>query len=297
MELTQLDYFLSVARLQHMTKASELHSISQPALSHAIAKLEQELGVPLFDRRGRNMQVSRYGRMFAARVERALRELEYGKQEIEEWVNSDSGVISLSYLNILGVELIPSLIRDYQAEYPKVRFDLNQGDYEDIGMLLDHGVSDVMITSKETATASDHLYEWLTFRTMPLYIVVPAGHRFAKASSLSLAELAGEPFVGMLKNCGLQKSLETRLQHTGLKISPAYEVEDLISVAGFIAAGLGMSVLPKTFGLTLEGLVWLPIQEEGWQWEIGLKWKKGHYLSPATKKFVDYIGQLTAASS
>ncbi len=66
MELTQLDYFLTVARLEHMTMAARELRITQPALSHAISKLEHEIGVPLFERNGRNVQLNRYGKMFSA---------------------------------------------------------------------------------------------------------------------------------------------------------------------------------------------------------------------------------------
>lgn len=286
MELTQLDYFLTVTRLQHMTKASEAHSITQPALSHAISKLENELGVPLFERRGRNVQVNRYGAMFAKWVERALKNIESGIQEIEEWSNPDTGMISMSYLNILGVELVPSLIRDYQIKNPKVRFELMQGDNEHIDDHLENGYSDLMITSRET-TSLDH--EWLRMKLLPLYIVVPVSHRFAERSSLSLTELTGEPFVGLKKNCGLRATLLSRFQHTGFTLASTYDAEDLSTVAGFIAAGLGVSVLPKTLGLILDGLVWLPIEEEGWQWELGLKWRKDRYLSPASERFIDFV--------
>jgi DNA-binding transcriptional LysR family regulator len=286
MELTQLDYFLTVARLQHMTKASEALSITQPALSHAISKLEKELGVPLFERRGRNVQVNRFGSMFANRVERAIQELKNGKQEIEEWSSPETGMINLSYLNILGVELVPTLVRDYQLQNPKVRFELIQGNHEDIVLHLEKGYSDLMITSKETT--SDE-YEWLTIKTTPLYIVVSTSHRFANKTVLSLADLSGEPFVGLKNNCGLRATLLSCFEHTGFSLASTYDAEDLTTVAGFIAAGLGVSVLPKTLGLTLNGLVWLPIKEDGWQWEVGLKWRKDRYLSPATKRFVGYI--------
>jgi DNA-binding transcriptional LysR family regulator len=288
-ELTQLEYFLTVARLQHMTQASKALNLTQPALSHAIAKLESELGVPLFDRSGRNLELNRYGQMFALWVERAMQDLINGTRELQEWTNPDTGVIAMSYLNILGVDLVPALIRDYQRAHPQVRFELTQGNLGDIDEHLDKGLSDLMITSRESFM---ELHEWIVIQMLPLYIVVSAQHRFANRLSLSLKELSGEPFVGLKNNCGLKATILDRFQNTGFTLASTYDAEDLITVAGFIKAGLGVSVLPKTMGLELDGLVWIPIQEEGWQWELGLKWRKDRYVSPVAKRFIDYVQSL-----
>ncbi|MEC0236055.1 LysR family transcriptional regulator [Paenibacillus kribbensis] len=286
MELTQLQYFLTVARLQHMTSASKALNITQPALSHAISKLENELGIPLFERNGRNVELNRYGRIFSKWGEEALNNLEKGKQEIEELSNPDHGVIHISYLNILGIDLVPALIRDYQITNPNVRFDLTQGNLGDINEHFDKGHSDLMIISRES-TVDNH--EWIVIQKTPLYIVVSDQHSFANRSSLSLFDLSGEPFVGLKNNCGLKATITSRFENTGFMLSSTFDAEDLPTVAGFIKAGLGVSVLPKTFGLMLDGLVWVPIQEEGWEWEVGLKWRKDRYISPAAKRFIDYI--------
>lgn len=286
MELTQLEYFLTVSRMQHMTMASKALSITQPALSHSISKLENELGVPLFERNGRNVRLNRYGIMFGKWVEQALQNIQNGMQEIEEWSNPETGVVSISYLNILGVDLVPTLVRDYQLIHAKVRFELNQGNLGDIDEQLEKGYSDLMITSRESIMDN---HRWLVIRTMPLYIVVPAQHQLAERSSLSLMDLSGEPFVGLKNNCGLKATILARFQHSGFTLASTYDAEDLATVAGFIKAGLGVSVLPKTVGLMLDGLVWIPISDEGWFWEIGLKWREDRYLSPAAKRFIEYV--------
>ncbi|MEK8212445.1 LysR family transcriptional regulator [Paenibacillus sp. FSL L8-0463] len=286
MELTQLEYFMTVARLEHMTMASKALGITQPALSHAIAKLENEIGAPLFERNGRNVKLNRNGAMFSRWVGKALQNIENGVKEIEEWSNPDTGVITLSYLNILGVDLIPHLVRSYQLDYPKVRFELTQGNLGDIDDHLEQGHSDLMITSKES-TLDNH--KWVVMQNIPLFIVVSSQHHLANRPALSLAELSGEPFIGLKNNCGLKATIMSRFQHTGFVLDSAYEAEDLITVAGFIKSNLGVSVLPKTMGLMLDELVWIPITDEGWYWEIGLKWREDRHISPTAKRFIAYI--------
>lgn len=150
--------------------------------------------------------------MFSKWIGRALHNIENGLKEIEEWSNPDTGVITLSYLNILGVELIPSLIRSYQLKYPKVRFELTQGNLGDIDEHLEQGFSDIMITSRESSLNNHH---WKTIKNVPLYIVVPSQHRYADCSALSLTELSGEPFIGLKNNCGLKATIISRFRHTG----------------------------------------------------------------------------------
>ncbi|WP_139990891.1 LysR family transcriptional regulator [Paenibacillus paridis] len=286
MELTQLEYFLKVARMEHLTKAAESLSITQPALSHSILKLEAELGVPLFERKGRNLKINRYGLMFSKHVEKILQEVQRGKKEIEEHSNPDSGVIHLAYLNILGVDLIPNLIRDYQKMNPAISFELSQGDKGAILNQVEEGYSDLMITSEKPINDT---FEWVPMLSLPLYLVVSIEHRLAKKTSVSLGEITGEPFVGLKHNCSLKNSLLTRVHHMNFTLASTYDAEDLQTVAGFVAAGLGISVLPKTAGLNIEGLRWIPIEEEGWCWEVGLQLKKARYLSPATNLFVKFI--------
>lgn len=286
MELTQLEYFLAVARTEHLTKAAETLSVTQPALSHALSKLETELGVPLFERKGRSLQINRYGTMFATHVEKILQEVERGKKEIDECVNPESGTIHLSYLNILGVDLIPRLVREYQQANPKITFELTQGDKGAILEQVENGYSDLMITSERPVSDA---YAWVPIRSLPLFLVCSSDHRFADRESISLKEMVGEPFVGLKHNCSLRDSLLTRFHHLNFTLAAAYDAEDLPTVAGFVAAGLGISVLPRTAGLNLEGLKWIPIQEEGWLWEIGLHLKKERFLSPATQKFVRFM--------
>ncbi|CAM3090465.1 LysR family transcriptional regulator [Paenibacillus lupini] len=286
MELTQLDYFLTVVRFQHVTKASEVLAITQPALSHSISKLEEELGVPLFERRGRNIQVTRYGRMFAESVERALSELDRGKQALEEQANPDSGVIRVAYLNILGAELIPKLIRGFRERHPKIRFELVQGNHTFISGNMESGESDLMISS---ARLESDDYEWIPMVKAPLYVVVSPTHRLAQQEAVEFMELTGEPFIEVKHYCGLKSTLESCYSRVGFAPNVAYEAEDLMTVAGFVAAGLGLSILPKTSGLMLEGLVWLPIKDEGSICEIGLVKRQDKFLTPAAKRFSEYV--------
>ncbi|MWC30952.1 LysR family transcriptional regulator [Paenibacillus sp. MMS18-CY102] len=282
MELNQLEYFLTVASLQHVTKAAETLSITQPALSHSIAKLEEELGVPLFERTGRTVQLNRYGHLFASRVTDALREIRIAKEELAELTAPESGVVSLAFGTILGTHFVPELIQKFHAIYPNIRFELFQGSCAYTLQLLESGQCDLCITSP-ASSKSGIVRESLL--TAELYAVVPASHRLAQSESIYLEQLVNEPFIEVNRTCGLRETIDTVFQSSGFHPNVKYTAEDLHTVAGFVAAGLGVSLLPQSRGLRLEGTHWIKVNDPGCTCEVGIEWKEKHYLTPSARLF------------
>jgi DNA-binding transcriptional LysR family regulator len=285
-ELNQLEYFLAVSRLQHVTRAAEALSITQPALSHSIAKLEDELGVPLFERQGRNVQLNRYGQLFANRVEGVLQEIKRGKQEIEELTNPETGLVTLSFLNILGIQVIPQMVGLFRSKHPGIRFQLLQGTQSLIHQQLEAGLSDFCITSchsKSEGTVEATLF------SKNLYAVVPKNHPLSGAGDVNLRDLFMEPFIGLKSSCGLKAMTEDIFRKACFQPQYVYEAEDLPTVAGFVSVGLGISLLPKANGLMLDGMEWLNIKDVDCVCTVGMEWKENRYLSPAAKMFRDFM--------
>ncbi|MFH5181304.1 LysR family transcriptional regulator [Paenibacillus sp. TAB 01] len=126
MEWQQLEYFRTVAKTEHFTKAAEQLAISQPALSRSVTKLEEELGVHLFDRLGRSVQLNPMGKLFLKRVERALQEIQDGIEEVRQFHDPDAGTVSLAFLMTFGLHILPDLIGKFNRMYPKIEFLLYQ---------------------------------------------------------------------------------------------------------------------------------------------------------------------------
>ena len=118
MNLSQLQYFKVLAQEEHYTRAAQMLSITQPSLSHAISQLEQELGTRLFEKKGRNVVLTRYGKMFLPYVEESLKVLNEGVQRIQEVNGSRHGIIHLAYIYTMGSEFAPKLVRKFLDAYP-----------------------------------------------------------------------------------------------------------------------------------------------------------------------------------
>ncbi|WP_164472745.1 LysR family transcriptional regulator [Cohnella candidum] len=287
MELAQMQYFAAVAELQHVTRAAEKLNITQPALSHSIAKLEEEFGVPLFERSGRNVQLNRYGVLFAKTVRNVLQEVERGKREIAEMAHPETGTVSLAYLNILGSATVPSMVGSFKMRHPGIRFELEQGNQQHIQRLMEAGQCDMALISPPSGTPG---HRWVPLFSRKLYAVVPHVHPLAMREEIRLSELDGEAFIEHKSICAFRKMLDQLLAETGFKPNVQYEADDLQTVAGFVSQGLGVSVLPDSDGLRkMEGMSWLGISDSSCVCTVGLEWKEGRYESPAAKLFRDYL--------
>src|SRR5262249_40871751 len=146
MDLLQLRYFQTVARYEHMTQAARELMIAQPSLSQTIARLEEELGVPLFDRQGRHIRLNQFGRTFLQRVERIFTELEDGRRELADLAGLEQGRVALS---IFSTPLLADLLSAFRVEYPRVSFRLSlqhTSSAREIQQQLEWGEADLCIT-------------------------------------------------------------------------------------------------------------------------------------------------------
>ena len=145
MDLLQLRYFQAVARHQHVSRAAaELH-VAQPALSRAIARLEAELGVPLFDRRGRRVRLNRFGAMFLARASQALGELDQGQHELRDAAGLAQGTVAVAAETL---RTLSGLIAGFLAGHPDVSFRLYQSPAPVMAAQLQAGEVDLCLASQ-----------------------------------------------------------------------------------------------------------------------------------------------------
>jgi len=146
MELSQLEYFRVLGRVQHVTRAADELEIAQPTLSRAITRLETELGVPLFVPLGRSVTLSSYGTTFLAFVERSLDELRHGRLRILELSSADSTAIPLGFSRSLAARFIPDLTRRFRLQYPQARFLFTDDNRDRLGAHLLDGQIALCIT-------------------------------------------------------------------------------------------------------------------------------------------------------
>ncbi|HZC06377.1 MAG TPA: LysR family transcriptional regulator [Ktedonobacterales bacterium] len=284
-EWQQLEYFQVVAQTEHFTRAAERLSLSQPALSRAMARLEAELGAPLFERQGRRVRLTRYGRAFLVHVERALQAVEAGKREIADMAGPERGVVALAFLKTLGNRMLPDALRAFRDEHPQVRFQLTQSHASALLDLLTSGEVDLCLFSPPEDRPG---MRWAPLLTEDLYVVAAANHPLASRESVALAELADEPLILLKPGYGMRRITDALCREAGFTPRIAFEGEDAATVTGLASAGLGVGFIPALAASERSDVRYLRVSAPRAERIIALAWMEARYLSAAATLFRDF---------
>lgn len=288
MELQQLEYFRVVARTEHVTQAAEELGITQPALSRAMARLERDLGVALFDHRGRSVKLNRYGQAFLRHIERAIGALDEGRREISDLADRDSGVIAFGFAHALGTRVVPDLIASFRLQHPRARFQLLQNASHIILEELEAGDVDLALVSPVPPTSER--IESLELASEELFLVVPHEHRLAKRKAVKLAELRDDTFVCLREGYGLRTLTDHFCAQAGFTPKIAFEGEEIATLRGLVAVGLGVAIIPAAAGSPGESTPpELRISEPVCRRSIGLLWEPARYQPELTQAFRHHI--------
>ncbi|MER2192108.1 MAG: LysR family transcriptional regulator [Solibacillus sp.] len=286
MELQPLIYFKCVATHENMSRAAEMLHITQPALSKSIAQLEASLGIQLFDRHGRSIKLNRYGMFFLERTERILLEYERAKKDLAHMIAPDYGEVSVGFMHTLGMQIIPALMTDVRTIYPEMKFQLTQSNSSVLLAKLENRELDLCLISSLDYPDNVH---WEKLWSEKLYLIVPNGHALATQSRVRLSDFVHEPFISIKKGNSLRRSVDALYKQVGYELVPAFEGEEVHTLAGLVESGLGVSLIPQIKGLEQYALKVIPVDEPNCHREIGLVYTQHHEQSAVVKQFIHYI--------
>ena len=285
MELLQLAHFRVVARREHMTRAAEELNVTQPALSRAIARLERELGVPLFDRRGRGLRLTQYGAAFLRHVDRVFQELDDAAAELRDIGGLERGSVSLA---AGALHWLPAVLEPFLAVHPEVRFRLARRALPELVRLVEDGEVDYGFLPSIPLSAGT---TWRHLRTAPIVLMVPASHRLAGRPGVRLDELADEEMILGKPGDILREIMDGYFRLVGIRPRVASEVDEPAAVEGFVAAGLGVAFMPLLLKPTPPHALTarVAITDPPCELTLGLAWNRNRYLSLAARAFRDHV--------
>jgi DNA-binding transcriptional LysR family regulator len=281
----RLARFAAVARHEHVTRAAHELGVPQSTLSRGMARLEADLGVALFARHGRTVSLTPAGRAFLASAERALAAVEQAAEAVRSDADPETGKVAFGFLHTLGWETVPNLIRGFRADHPRVRFSLVQSYGEAMLDGLRAGELDLCLTSP-VPDAPDLAVRRLAEQRLRL--VVPDDHPLAARRRVRLAEAADEPFVTMEPGYGMRRILEALCVQAGFTPRIAFEGEEVETIRGLVAAGLGVALLPPP-SMPRPGVRELTVTAPRAVREIGLAWLEGHADPPPVAAFKSFL--------
>lgn len=286
MELLQLKYFRTVARLEHMTRAAEQLHIAQPALSRTISRLEEDLGVPLFDRANRQIRLNAYGKAFLAKVETALSSLEEGKKEVMDMAGLERGMISIA-TNALN-RLSPA-VSAFRERFPDVSFRINQiapAETYSIGELLEQGIADLGFGPMSLHKPG--IREFPVLQT-EVFLAVPRSHRLEHQRSITLEQVADDPFIEYKIGHPFREVNDEISRRAGIQRTIICEVEEPAALGSLVQAGLGVAFVPGCKGDEVTQYTLLPIEGPDNKRAFFVSWNETRYLSEAAREFQHFL--------
>lgn len=271
----------------NLTRAAAVLGIPQPTASRRLAALSARVGTPLTVADGRGLRLTRVGHLLAGAAGRAIDALEHGVRQVGEEIDPASGHVVLGFLHLLGRSLVPTLVRDFRAGNPHVRFSLVQGSRDDIVTGLASGTVDLALVAPPPAAPG---LDSVVLDEQELFLAVPADHRLADRAGVGVAELAGEVFVLLEHGYGLRQITDELCAEAGFTPTVAFEGQESDTVRGLVAAGLGVALLPAFGPRPPSGVAEIRLDPPVTR-EIGLAWPAGHPLPPAVTAFRDFVRQ------
>ena len=304
MDTDALRWLQQVADGTTVTEVSEVESVTQSGVSRALARLEAQIGTPLLRRSGRTLRMTHAGAVFKPHLDALLHHLDDGIAAVSQLIDPDTGTVALAFQQSLGTWLVPDLARSFRVAHPGVRFQLTQVRDEPNSAALDGGNTDLELGSRRPQNPPDSDLHTRLIALEPLRLALPREHPLARRQlagpgRVRLADVAGDQFISLRSASALRRLTDDLCEQAGFRPDVIFEGDDLSNVRGFVAAGLGVAVVPAPRAGSPEAVpgpvTYLEIADPGAVREIFLTWSAERRLLPATDLFRRHVIRRAAA--
>jgi DNA-binding transcriptional LysR family regulator len=243
MELRQLRYFTTLAETLNFRRAAERLNISQPPLTVAIRKLEEELGALLFVRNSRGVTLTSAGEVALRHARAALAEADQVRQTVREGSAGERGRLSIGFVGSAVYALLPRLIPLYRQRFPRVDLVLEESTSADIAERIQTRQLDVGVVRLPLLEHAD-LYSEVV-EVDELVVAVAASNPLAGKDRLPLRALAAEPFILFTRVSVLQATIMMACHHSGFVPHIAQEAAQVHTIMSLVQSGLGLALVPS----------------------------------------------------
>src|SRR5882724_4270844 len=251
-ELRHLRYFVAVAEMENVSRAALKLHVSQPALSRQIRDLEDELGVQLFERTGKAVNLTDAGRVFLREARTVLERTNEAVKNVRAFAQTGETELHVGYSPLPGAQILPLVLRAFQQAMPDVHVRLHDWSNEQIAVGLRDGRLKVALVARALKRGPFGDFRFEELLREHIRLAVPPNHPFAQRRSVSLADAAQQPFVGLTREDypDYHGYLATLFASVKNKPQVIEEHDGMTSVVSAVEAGTGVAVALEAFGYT-----------------------------------------------
>ncbi|MBA3263749.1 MAG: LysR family transcriptional regulator [Thermoleophilaceae bacterium] len=286
MELRHLRTIVAVAQHRSLTKAGEELYLSQSAVSQQIRRLEQELGIEVFRRTSRSVELTAEGRVILGYAERVLAEVDDMHSELEEISGLLSGQLRIGGVYPTGPYDLFGLLADFRAAHPGVAIHMVESTQDDVLAALGADELDCAFGALDPDTLGDEFAATLLWEE-EIVVALPVDHPLCARQRITFEELAAEDLIAYRDNSALRRRLERTMAERGLEPRNAFVCTEMAAVRGLASKGLGVAVIPRSAAEQPGPPIELrPTGPERLTWPIALVWRVARRQAPAGKAFI-----------
>ncbi|CAM3019961.1 LysR family transcriptional regulator [Paenibacillus sediminis] len=292
MDIRQLSYFLVIAKEEQITRAAKVLHMEQPPLSRQLKLLEQELGVTLFDRQGKQMKLTPAGESLKRRAESLLDYFNETIKEVKDIENGLQGTLSVGSV-FSSISLLPPKISHFHERHPRVIFKILEGDHFTLGEYLENRNIELVVTRLPFESNYDSSrYSILRLPSDPFVAVIPRTWDFLTSQqSIPMKGLADLPLLALKsdKTIRLHEKIVDECRRFGFEPNIICECSSVAIIIALVVTGIGATILPKSVmsSFPISEIKMLDIPDTSFQSEVGIVWLKNRYLSKSAQAFID----------
>jgi DNA-binding transcriptional LysR family regulator len=289
-ELRQLQYLRHIARVSGFRRAADELDMSQATLSEQIKLLEQELGVRLFERGGRNLTLTRAGHTLLARAERILEEVKAAQDEMLEFAHLDRGQLIVGTMTGNGPFWLPGFLAAFMRQHPHLELTLVERVSGVLLKMLESGevhVACILVPTEAPNVPPD--IELRQVYSRELVVVVARHHRFANRTSISLEEVAGERLILTSPEEAPRRVVERAFAARNLQPQVSFEADDPMTLIGLAAEGIAIGITGENIArANPDRVVGLPVDGVRMRYSLALAWTERGPHTRAMTTFLDF---------
>ncbi|MFC4024395.1 LysR family transcriptional regulator [Oceanobacillus longus] len=291
METRQIQYFMEVAKREHVTEAADAMHVAQSSVSRQIFNLEDELGVALFIREGRSVKLTPIGRIFFERMKQVTNLMEQAKREVKEYLNPEKGTVRIAFPISMAAHTLPSIIYAFRTRYPEAKFQMSNALYDDLIDGVVKGEFNLAMIAPMPNKDKEKKIKGTTLFSENIVALLPLHHPLANKASIMLQDLNHDSFVVLPEGFIFREQVVDACKQAGFTPQIAFEGKDIDALKGLVSAGLGVALMPEMTLVdnTPRSTVVIPLTDARLMRTVGVIYPTQRKLLPTEELFYDFL--------
>nr|WP_255639626.1 LysR family transcriptional regulator [Aquibacillus saliphilus] len=290
-EIRQIQYFMEVARREHVTEAADVLHVAQSSVSRQISNLEGELGIDLFIREGRRVKLTPIGKIFLDRMKQAMNLMDEAEREVKEYLDPEKGTVRIAFPISMAAHTLPTIIYAFRMRYPEAKFQMKSALYGELIEGVVRGDFNLaMIAPLPNEEKGNKINGKILFAEK-IVALLPIRHPLADRKSILLQELKDDPFCVLPEGYVFRDLVVNASNKHGFTPRIAFEGDDIDALKGLVSAGLGVALMPE---MTLvdnvpRSTVAIPLVDPNVTRTVGVIFPTNRKLLPTEVLFYNFL--------